>query len=68
MEQYERLIRRQKAVPGVNGAGKAKLAGDIRRTGKDIITVAEEMSRTERKSLQSLLVNSRRFLIVSIAS
>jgi signal transduction histidine kinase len=68
MERYEKLIRRQKrGFMEADSALKIKLAGDIRKTGKDIITVAEEMSKTERKSLQSLLVNSRRFLIISIA-
>jgi signal transduction histidine kinase len=67
MERYEKLIRRQKALAGTNSASKIRLAGEIRKTGKDIITVAEEMSRTERKSLQALLTNSRRVLIISIA-
>jgi two-component system NtrC family sensor kinase len=66
MEQYEKLIRRQKALAGSIGASKTRLAGEIRKTGKDIITVAEEMSRTERKSLQALLASSRRVLIISI--
>jgi two-component system NtrC family sensor kinase len=42
------------------------LAGQIRIAGKDIITVAEQISRTERKSLQQLLNNSQRILIISI--
>ena len=68
MEQYEKIIRRQKHRPtGTDGAIKIKLAGDIRKTGKDIITVTEEMSRAERKSLQTLLASSRRVLIISIS-
>jgi len=67
MEQYEKLIRRQqKRHTGPDSALKIRLSGDIRKAGKDIITVAEEMSRTERKSLQALLANSRRVLIISI--
>jgi signal transduction histidine kinase len=42
------------------------LAGKIRVTGKDITTIAEEISKTERKSLQMLLNNSQRILIFSI--
>ena len=68
MERYERLIRRQKRQPADGDtAMKASLAGQIRKTGKDIVTVAEEMSRTERKTLQALLASSRRILIISIA-
>jgi signal transduction histidine kinase len=68
MEQYEKLIRRQKrGFMEADSALKIKLAGDIRKTGKDIITVAEEMSKTERQSLQALLASSRRVLIISIA-
>ena len=67
MEQYEKLIRRQQQQhTGSDSALKIRLSGDIRKTGKDIITVAEEMSRTERRSLQSLLASSRRVLIISI--
>jgi signal transduction histidine kinase len=68
MAQYEVLIRRQKQRHTESDSVlKIKLAGDIRKTGKDIITVTEEMSKMERKSLQALLVSSRRVLIVSIA-
>ncbi|MHB8844584.1 MAG: sensor histidine kinase [Nitrospirota bacterium] len=68
MEQYEKLIRRQKQRHTESDSVlKIRLAGDIRKTGKDIITVTEEMSKMERKSLQTLLANSRRFLIISIA-
>ncbi len=43
------------------------MAGKIRVTGKNIITIAEEISRTERKNLQQLLKNSQLILILSIA-
>jgi two-component system NtrC family sensor kinase len=68
MAHYEELIRRQKRRHTESDSVlKIKLAGDIRKTGKDIITVTEEMSKMERKSLQALLVSSRRVLIISIA-
>jgi two-component system NtrC family sensor kinase len=68
MERYEKIIRRQKRQPdGSDSALKVRLAGDIRKTGKDIITVTEEMSRAERRSLQTLLASSRRVLIISIS-
>jgi signal transduction histidine kinase len=59
MEQYAGLRRE-------NTARKNMLAGKIRVTGKDIITIAEEISKTERTSLQMLLNNSQRILIFSI--
>jgi signal transduction histidine kinase len=69
MERYEQLIRRQKdRSPESDTVLKIRLAGDIRKSGKDIITIAEEISRTERKTLQQLLVNSRRILIISIVT
>jgi len=68
MERYEKLIRRQKHQPAdADTVLKIKLAGDIRKTGKDITNVTEEMSRTERRSLQTLLANSRQVLIISIS-
>jgi signal transduction histidine kinase len=69
MGRYERLIRSSKTgSPAPDPALRLRLAGDIRMTGKNIITVAEEISRMERKSLQALLVNSQRILIISILS
>ncbi len=38
----------------------------IRTTGKDIITIAEEISKTERKTLQLILSSSRHILLISI--
>jgi signal transduction histidine kinase len=67
MGQYEKLNRKsagEKIRP--DGAHKAKLEGDIRKSGKDIITIAEDISKAERKSLQVLLGSSRRVLILSI--
>ena len=59
MEQYAGLLRE-------NTARKNMLSGKIRVTGKDITTIAEEISKTERKSLQQILNNSQQILIVSI--
>jgi signal transduction histidine kinase len=69
MGQYEQLIRRQKSgSPDSDPALKIRLAGSIRKSGKDIITISEEVSRTERKNLQQILVSSRRILIISIST
>lgn len=59
-----------RSMPGAGSAQrrieKTILEGKIRETGKHIITVAEEISKTERKSLQSILYKSQRMLILSI--
>ena len=69
MEQYEKLIRRQQRQPADDDSvSKIRLEGSIRKTGKDIVTVGEEMSKTERRTLQQLLANSRRVIIISIAA
>jgi signal transduction histidine kinase len=41
---------------------------ELRKVGKDIITVAENISKTERKYVQSLLTNSRDIIVLSIIS
>ncbi len=68
MEQYEQLVRRQHGKPAAGDAAlKLRLEGGIRKTGKDIVTVAEEISKAERRHLQALLATSRRFLLISIS-
>jgi signal transduction histidine kinase len=56
------------AGPSEYGMQKTILEGKIRETGKHIITVAEEISKTERRNLQSILSKSQRVLILSIFS
>lgn len=43
------------------------LEGEIRKTGKEIVTVAEQLARVERKTLQTVLDEHRRMLIASIS-
>ncbi len=52
----------------LNSMQKTILEGRIRETGKHIITVAEEISKTERRNLQGILYQSQKMLIVSIFS
>lgn len=47
-------------------SGRVELEDMIRKIGKDITTISEELSKTERLSLQSNLERSRRILILSI--
>ncbi len=66
LKSYQELME-EYAGTGKQDTGRRNLlAGRIRVTGKDIITISEEISRTERKSLQQLLSNSQLILIVSI--
>lgn len=62
MEQYGRVMGRS------TGMEKTLLEEKIRKTGKDIITVAEDISKTERRNLQVMLYNSQSLLIFSIIS
>ena len=67
MEQYAALTapgKRKKLAE--HGARKTMLENEIRVTGKDIITIAEEISKTERTSVQALLNTSQRILVFSI--
>lgn len=66
MERYERVTRRNGGPPPVTQDNPAKLAAGIRKTGKDIVTVAEEIARTERRTLQAQLSNARSVLFLSI--
>lgn len=67
MDRYAALNERNKRKKEIdNTARKVMLEGQIRVAGKDIITIAEEISKTERKSIQKLLNNSQLILILSI--
>lgn len=65
IDKYAALSEKRKNQP-LQTARKALLEGQIRVTGKDIITIAEEISKTERRSIQVLLNNSQHILILSI--
>lgn len=67
MTEYERVVRARGRSGSVEDtARKISLEGSIRKAGKDIITVAEAMSGTERRNLQTMLDNSRRVIVYSI--
>ncbi len=66
LKSYRDLIEEYAGTRKQDTARRNVLAGKIRVTGKDIITIAEEISRAERKNLQQLLNNSQLVLIVSI--
>jgi two-component system NtrC family sensor kinase len=66
LKNYKDMMEQYAGLRGENAARKNMLAGTIRVSGKDITTIAEEISKTERKSLQQILNNSQHILVVSI--
>lgn len=62
LESYGALMERY-----ARSGGPEAVAGEIRQAGKEIVTVAEEWARTERRTLQTLLDRHRRILIASVA-
>ena len=62
LERYGELMESY-AFRGGNDA----LAADIRKAGKEIVTVAEELARSERRALQALLDRHRQLLLGSVA-
>lgn len=60
LEQYRGLM----ATYG-QGSAEEALADDIRSSGKQIVTIAEELAGTERQSLQVMLERHRRLLIAA---
>jgi two-component system NtrC family sensor kinase len=66
LKEYKDSMERYAKTDSRQPSRKTMLAARIRITGKDIITIAEEISKTERKSLQQMLNTSRHILLVSI--
>jgi signal transduction histidine kinase len=68
MRQYGLISFRMNGERRVEtpAAKRIELEGRIRKTGKDIVTAAEDISKTERTSLQALLNSSRRVILFSI--
>ncbi len=66
MDEYAALTSQNKKKRSEHAARRTMLEGSIRTAGKDITTIAEEIAKTERKSLQVLLNKSQRILIFSI--
>lgn len=62
--RYSRLMSEYARLPGA--AQSEALESLIRKSGKEVVTIAEEIARAERKRLQSSLERHRYSLIVSI--
>jgi two-component system NtrC family sensor kinase len=66
LENYRELMK-EYALAGRSGsARKVILAGSVRASGKNIITAAEDIAKSERKGLQLLLKASQLVLVISI--
>ncbi|MBI5026004.1 MAG: HAMP domain-containing histidine kinase [Nitrospirae bacterium] len=66
LKEYKELMERYVRQDKHGSVQKTTMEGKIRKTGKDIITVAEDISKAERKDLQMMLNNSRNIIILSI--
>ena len=65
LPRYEAQMRRYAAAPSFAPERK-ELEQEVRRAGKEIVTLAEEISGSERRSLQLLLARYRHGLIGAI--
>jgi len=67
LKRYRELFEQYASAAGRQSVEqRAVFEGKIRETGKGIITVAEDMSKTERQNLQKILSHSQNMLIFSI--
>jgi len=68
IKKYRKLIDsyHQKVKKRNSNETLAALEGSIRKTGKDITSIAEELAKTERKYLQESLYTARKTFIFSI--
>ncbi|MBI5752966.1 MAG: HAMP domain-containing protein [Hydrogenophilales bacterium] len=67
LAQYTVLMGEYESLGDAGTARTEALEMRIRKAGKEIVTLAEEIARTERTSLQSSLDRHRRVLVISIA-
>jgi two-component system NtrC family sensor kinase len=67
LKKYKDLMDQYAKIGKQDAKQKNLFAARIRASGKNITTIAEMISRTERKNLQHILSTSRHFLLISIA-
>lgn len=68
LNKYRLLMEQSKLRDNRNTDEKLSLEEAIREKGKEIITIAEDVSRTERERLQELLNRIQNILVFSIIS
>ncbi|HEX8948553.1 MAG TPA: hypothetical protein VF790_06300 [Dissulfurispiraceae bacterium] len=64
MAKYKELLRQYADMKEEDR--RTFLEGGIRKLGRDIVTAAQDISKSERSKIQATLKNSRTFLAVSI--
>jgi signal transduction histidine kinase len=68
LSMYTALMAQYTRLPGGADAAQARLEQEIRRSGKEIVTLAETIVATERGLLRASLEGRRRNLAISIAA
>ncbi len=66
LKEYQELMEKYAKTGRQDLVRKNLYAARVRATGKNIITIAEAISKTERKSLLQILSSSRHILLISI--
>jgi len=66
LKKYKYLMDQYAKVSKQDADQKNLFSASIRASGKNITTIAEKISKTERKNLQQILSTSRHFLLISI--
>jgi signal transduction histidine kinase len=66
LEEYSRLMSEYLLMPVSGTTQSEELESLIRKAGKEVVTIAEEIAGVERKRLQSSLERHRHSLILSI--
>ena len=66
LNKYKELMDRYAHLTKKEPAQMLNIEQDIRKSGKEIITIAEDILKTERQHLQSFLSRSQSLLIFSI--
>jgi len=70
LKKYTLLMTQFAADSKINSDKRLDLEKAIREKGKEIVTIAEDVSKTERNRLQTLLIKTQRtlvFLIISLS-
>ncbi|GER92755.1 two-component sensor histidine kinase [hot springs metagenome] len=65
---YKESMKKYADTSKIHSIQRTLLEGKIRKIGKEITMIAEDISKTERRHLQIMLYNSQSILILSIMS
>ncbi|MBS4096195.1 MAG: HAMP domain-containing histidine kinase [Sulfuricella sp.] len=68
LERYGELMQAYARAATAHSPLQAKLEGQVRNAGKEIVTIAEEMAATERRLVRATLSSFRHILVVVIVA